>query len=97
MSSFSSASAVLLNCFYQTPRVLPFPSDSPPHPPGEGGGVRKQLRGSVLPAEGKPQHTGKNTWGQKLKINWWNALELMQQEAFFNKSYAQHFMCSRIH
>jgi len=53
---FSSPFATLLNCFYHNPGVLPFPSDSPPHPTGEGGGVREQLHGSLLPAEAKPQH-----------------------------------------
>ena len=31
---FSSPFAVLLNCFYRSPQVLPFSSDSPPHPTG---------------------------------------------------------------
>ena len=31
---FSSPFAILLNCFYPNPQVLPFPSDSPPHPTG---------------------------------------------------------------
>ena len=31
---FSSPFAVLLNCLYPNPQVLPFPSDSPPHPTG---------------------------------------------------------------
>ena len=54
---FSSHLAVLLNCFYPNPRVLLFPSDSPPHPTGEKGGgeVREQPCGSLLPAGAKPQ------------------------------------------
>jgi len=32
-----------------------FPSDSPPHPPGEGARVKEQLHGSLLPTEAKPQ------------------------------------------
>jgi len=50
---FSSPFAVVLNCFYYNPQVLPIPSDSPPHPTGEGG-VRDQLLGSLLPAEATP-------------------------------------------
>jgi len=51
---FSSTFAILGNCFYHSSQVLPFPSDSPPHPTREGGGVRERLRGSVLPTEAKP-------------------------------------------
>jgi len=40
--------------FYHIPRVLPFPSDSLPHPNGEREGVRERLRGSLLPTEAKP-------------------------------------------
>jgi len=53
------AFAVLLNCFYHNPQLLPFPSDSPPHPTEEGEGVRGQLHGSLLLTETKPQHVSK--------------------------------------
>jgi len=53
---FSSPFAILLNCSHPNPRVLPFLSDFPPHPTGEGEGVREQLCGSLLPHEAKPQH-----------------------------------------
>jgi len=52
---FSSPFAVLLNCSQPNPQALPFLSDSPPHPSGEGEGVRKQLHGSLLPIEAEPQ------------------------------------------
>jgi len=51
----SSPFAGLLNFFYPNPQVLPFPSDSSPHPTTEVGGVREQLSGSLLLAEPKLQ------------------------------------------
>jgi len=51
---FSSPFAVLLNCFYPNPQVLPFCSDSPPHDTRGEGGVREQLRDSLLLAGAKP-------------------------------------------
>jgi len=52
---FSSPFVVLINYFYPNTPILPFPSDSPPHPIGTGGGVRGQLHGSLFLAGAKPQ------------------------------------------
>jgi len=66
--SFSSF-AVMLNCLYPNPRVLPFSSNCPPHPTGVGGGGEKRPRGrSLLPSGAKPQHKiprcgGKDQYG----------------------------------
>jgi len=58
--SFSSPFAILVNCFYPNPQVLPFPSNSPAHPTKGGGGVREQPCGSLVPAWVKPQQYCKN-------------------------------------
>ena len=49
---FSSPLAVLLNCSYPNPQVLPFSSDVFPIPPGIG--VRNQPHAALLPAGAKP-------------------------------------------
>ena len=43
----SSPFALLLNCFYHNPRVLPFRSDSPHHPIGVGEGERRSERATA--------------------------------------------------
>ena len=49
-----ASSAVLLNCPYPDPRVLPFSSHSSPTP--AEGGATERPRGLLLPARAKPQH-----------------------------------------
>jgi len=61
---FSTCNSVKL--FLSQPTSFDVLSDSLPHPTREGGGVREQLCGSLLPAEAKQQHTVTTTASQQL-------------------------------
>jgi len=64
--------AVLLNCPYPDPRVLPFSSHSPLHPSGRM--VTERLRGPLLLAGAKPRRkTSNGTWKILCLKSWWGA------------------------